>query len=159
MRTNILLAIDAPTEGPWCLNAAADMIRELIRDHADHVIVLHVKEFSIPKLASNMADHGGRSGRLAVDATVAGLRGAGIQASGLVREADFGHVARAILDAADEFDARVIVLGARRHAGSPRLPLGGVASHVLHLATRPVLTVPHANDSSYHAGPRLAARV
>lgn len=159
MRTNILLAIDAPTGGPWYLNPAADMIRELIRDHADHVIVLHVKEFSIPKLARNMADHGGRSGRLAVDATVAGLRAAGIQASGLVREADFGHVARAILDAADEFDARVIVLGASSRAGSPWLPLGGVASHVLHLATRPVLTVPHADSSRDQAPRRLAARV
>jgi nucleotide-binding universal stress UspA family protein len=134
------------------------MIRELIRDHADHVIVRHVKEFSIPRLARNMADHGGRSGRLAVVATVAGLRATGIQASGLVREADFGHVARAILDAANEFDARVIVLGARRHTGSPRLPPGGMASHMLHLATRPVLTVPHVDGSRYQADARLAAR-
>ena len=158
MRTNILLAIDAPTGGPWYLNPAAEMIRELIRDHADHVIVLHVKEFSIPKLATTMADHGGRSGRLAVDASVAGLRAAGIQASGLVREADFGHVARAILDAADEFDARVIVLGARRRTDSSHLLLGGVASHVLHLATRPVLTMPPGDGGRYRADPRLAAR-
>ncbi len=158
MRTNILLAIDAPPCGPRYLTAAAGIIGELIRDHADHVLVLHVKEFSILKLARNMADQGGRQGRLAVDATVAGLRAAGIQASGTVREADFGHVARTILDAADEIDARVIVLGARRQVDTPRLPLGGVASHVLHMATRPVLTVPHADGSPNQADPRLAAR-
>ncbi len=157
MRTDILLAIDAPTGSPWYPNAAAELIRELIRDHADHVIVLHVKEFSIPKLASNMADHGGRSGRHAVDATVAGLRAAGIQASGLVREADFGHVARVILDAADEFDVHVIVLGARRHTNSSRLPLGGVAAHVVRMAMRPVMMVPHVNEDQHQVAPQLAA--
>jgi nucleotide-binding universal stress UspA family protein len=158
MRTNILLAIDNPTGNPSHLKAEAGMTGELIRDHADHVIVLHVQEFSIPRLARNMVDHGGRQGRLAVDATVADLRAAGIQTSGIVREADFGHVARTIVDAADEFDARVIVLGAPRQADSPRLPLGGVASHVLHITTRPVLTVPHAYYRRDQPHRRMAVR-
>lgn len=142
MRTNILLAIDEPPSGPWYLNAAADTVRELIRDGADHVIVLHVQEFSIARLASTIHDQGGASGRRVVDETVAGLRGAGIHASGLIREADFGHVARTIVDAADEFDARVIVLGSRRRTDNPYLRTSGVAAHVQHLAARPVLTVP-----------------
>jgi nucleotide-binding universal stress UspA family protein len=142
MRTNILLAIDPAAAGDRRCGAAAGMIAELIGSDADHVIVLHVREFSILSLARNMTDHGGATGRRAVDQTVSGLREAGIHASGLIREADFGHVARTILDAADEFDARLIVLGSASRADFPGLPAGGVSAHVLHLATRPVVIVP-----------------
>ena len=124
MRTNILLAIDVPAGAPRQISAEKDLLRELIRDSADHVIVLHVQEFSIPRLAANMLDHGGASGRSAVDKIVAALRAAGIHASGLVREADFGHVGETILTAADEFDARVIVLGSRARTQFPRGPPG-----------------------------------
>jgi nucleotide-binding universal stress UspA family protein len=139
MRTNILLAIDVPAGAPRQISAEKDLLRELIRDSADHVIVLHVQEFSIPRLAANMLDHGGASGRSAVDKIVAALRAAGIHASGLVREADFGHVGETILTAADEFDARVIVLGSRTRTQFPRGSSGRVASHVMHHSTRPVL--------------------
>lgn len=104
-----------------------------------------------------MACHGGRPGRLAVEATVAGRRAAGIQASGLIRKADFGHVARAILDAAGECGARVIVLGACRRIDSPHLPLGGVATQVPHRTRRPVLTVPQADGGQGQADPLLAS--
>jgi hypothetical protein len=55
-----------------------------------------------------MRDQGGISGRRAVDEVVPELRTA--HACGLIREADFGHVAPTILDVAGEFDARWIVL-------------------------------------------------
>ena len=141
MRSNILLAIDVPAGAPPDITAMAGLIRVLVKDGAGQVIVLHVQEFSIALLAVNMLDQGGASGRRAVDAHVAGLRAAGVHARGLIREADFGHVARVILDAADEFDAQVIILGPRKHQGSPHLPASGVAAHVLRLATRPVLVM------------------
>jgi nucleotide-binding universal stress UspA family protein len=159
MRTNILLAIDVPTAAPQHIDHAAAVIGELVRDGADHVVVLHVQEFSIPKLAANMLDHGGASGRRAVDEVVAGLRAEGIQASGLVREADFGHVARTILGAADEFDARVIVLGSRTRAEFPRVPAGSVAAHVMRHAMRAVLIDPRISDNRSPASDRTAARV
>jgi nucleotide-binding universal stress UspA family protein len=156
MRTNILLAIDPPPTGYGHRSAAAGLVAELVRSDIDHVVVLHVQEFSIGKLARNMTDHGGASGRRAVDQTVAGLRAAGVHASGLIREADFGHVARTIIDAADEFDVRLIVLGSVSRAGLPRLPGGGVAAHVLHLACRPVLVVPQAAGVPVRVIPRVA---
>ena len=142
MRSNILLAIDVPADGLLDLTAMAGLIKVLVKDGAGQVIVLHVREFSIALLARTMLDHGGTSGRRAVDAHVASLRAAGVHARGLIREADFGHVARVILDAADEFDVQVIVLGPRKHPDSPHVPASGVAAHVLRVATRPVLVLP-----------------
>ena len=142
MKTNILLAIDVAPECPLRhVEEATKMAAQLVRDSADRVVVVHIREFSVPKLARTMRDHGGASGRRAVDQVVADLRSAGIHAGGLIREADTGHVAQTILDAAAEFDARVIVLGARGRTNLPRGPFD-VATHLLHLSTLPVLIVP-----------------
>jgi nucleotide-binding universal stress UspA family protein len=142
-RTNILLAVDvAPGDLLRHVSAAVEMTRELIRDDADQVVVLHVREFSIARLGRMMGDDGGADGRRAVDAVVSGLRAAGIHASGQCREADIGHVAQTILDAARDLDARVIVLGSRSHTDLPRSPLGSVAARLLHQAAVPVLIVP-----------------
>ena len=135
---NVLLAVDvAPGEPMWHFSAAAEMARDMIRDSVDHVVVLHVREFSVGRLVSMMREHGGADGRRAVEEVVVGLRAAGVQANGQIREADVGHVARTILDAAHEFDARVIVLTAARR----RVPLGSVARHLLHLTNVPVVIV------------------
>lgn len=39
-------------------------------------------------------------------------------------------------------DARLIVLGSTSRADLPRLPLGSVATRLLHMSTRPALIVP-----------------
>jgi nucleotide-binding universal stress UspA family protein len=143
MSTNILLAVDVVAgrrrTGAW---AAAQLARDLVRGSADHVVVVYVREFSIRQIGRMVADHGGAVGQHAVNEIVAGLRDAGIQASGLVREADGGHVGQVIAEAARDIDARVIVLGSGRHVSWPHLPLGSVATRVLHLAVVPVLVVP-----------------
>lgn len=61
---------------------------------------------------------------------------------GEVRTADYGHIARAILAAAHECDARIVVLGSSSRTDLPYLPFGSVSTRVLHLAGRPVLIVP-----------------
>jgi hypothetical protein len=50
-------------------------------------------------------------GRQPAPEIVATLREAGVTAEAEIRETHVGHVARAILDAADEHDARFLVLG------------------------------------------------
>jgi nucleotide-binding universal stress UspA family protein len=135
-RTNVLLAIDPePGEPIRRMGAAIDLARELVRDRADHVVVLHVREFSVVRLAQMMREHGGADGRRAVDEVVAHLRAAGVMASGLIREADIGHVSRTILDAAAEFDARLIVVNSPRH----RILVAGVAEQLMHRADVPVV--------------------
>lgn len=145
MKTNILLAIDvAPGSSPLRhVSRAIEIAAQMVRDDADRIIVMHVREFSVARLARNIRNHGESPGRSAVDQVVTTLRAAGIRASGLIREADTGHVAQTILDAAAELDARLIVLGARGHTGLPRTPLD-LATHLLHLSTQPVLIVPPA---------------
>ena len=51
-------------------------------------------------------------------------------------------MAQTILDAARQFDARVIVLGSRSPTDLPRNPVGSVAERLLHQSTIPVLIVP-----------------
>ena len=154
-RTNILLAVDVTPGDPLRhVSAAVEMTRELIRDDADQVVVLHVREFSIARLGRMMTDGGGADGAHAVHAIVSALRADGIRACGQCREADIGHVAQTILHAAREFDARVIVLGSRSQTDLPRNPVGSVAEHLLHQSTIPVLIVPRAELSS--AGPAVS---
>ena len=44
-KTNILLAVDlAAGEPTWLVDGAVDMARNLARDRADHVVVLHVPD-------------------------------------------------------------------------------------------------------------------
>jgi nucleotide-binding universal stress UspA family protein len=157
MSSNILLAVDCVPGRPRPdARAAAFLARELINDSGGRVTVLYVREFSLARLGRMMADHGGSEGQRAVTEIVSCLRAAGISAAGLVREADIGHVARAILDAAAQTDARVIVLGASGRGGLPRVALGSVAAHVMLAATVPVLVMPAA---ARHRGASLAGRV
>src|SRR5258708_27122712 len=96
-KANILLAVDlAPGEPTWLIGGAVDMARDLVRDRADHVVVLHVREFSVSRLAAMMREHGGADGRRAVDEILASLRAARGTARGPIREADQGHGARTI---------------------------------------------------------------
>jgi nucleotide-binding universal stress UspA family protein len=63
-----------------------------------------------------------------------------------IGEADYGHVARAILAAAEHHDARILVLGSRTEKDLPAVPFGSVAARLLHRSNRPVLIVPVDSD-------------
>lgn len=67
----------------------------------------------------------------------------GIRVRGEVR---MGHAAHEIVDAADELDVDMIVIGTHGETGWRRLAFGSVAESVVRLAQRPVLTV--------HSGPK-----
>ena len=72
---------------------------------------------------------------------------------GEIREANFGHIPAAILHAAQDHDARIVVLGSSSRTDLPRVLLGSVANRLLHTATRPVLIVPRPDR---HAAPANA---
>lgn len=63
-------------------------------------------------------------------------------AEGLIKEADYGHVARAILGAANSSKARLLVLGSSTRKDLPWVPFGSVANRLLHMASLSVLIVP-----------------
>lgn len=75
------------------------------------------------------------------------------QAVGCGREAP---TAAGILKAAQEHDARLIVLGSSSRTDLPRIPLGSVSTRLLHMAARPVLIVPRG-DTPTEAAPSPAA--
>ena len=138
MNKTILLAVDAARH----VQAAADMTRELSRDSGDQVVVLHVHEFAVGRFGRIRVDCADGEGEKLVAGVVNDLRAAGISAEEDIREADFGHISRRILEIADDYDARIIVLGARGRHDLPHLPLGSVSHRLLHAAHRPVLIVP-----------------
>ena len=143
MSKTILLAVDAASHDPARhVRAAADMTRDLSRDSGDHVIVLHVHEFSTGRYGRIQVDCGEGQGEGVVSTIVADLQAAGVSAEGEIRETNLGHIARAILHAAQDHDARLVVLGSSSRTDLPRNLLGSVASRLLHTATRPVLIVP-----------------
>ena len=92
-----------------------------------------------------------------VESIVSDLRAAGVSAEGEIRETHVGHIAAAILKAADQHDARIVVLGSSSRTDLPRILLGSVASRLLHMATRPVLIVPRTDTPTRAAKTAAAA--
>jgi nucleotide-binding universal stress UspA family protein len=157
MNKNILLAVDAASHDPVRhVVAAAEMTRDLSRDSGDHVIVLHVHEFATGRFGRIRVDCGEGEGEGVVEKVVSDLKAAGVSVEGEIRETNFGHIAAAILHAAQDHDARIVVLGSSSRTDLPRLLLGSVANRLLHMATRPVLIVPrpdaHAKPAETPAG-------
>src|SRR6516162_3153032 len=149
MSKNILLAVDVATHDPVRhVVAAAEMTRDLSRDSGDHVIVLHVHEFATGRFGRIRVDCGDGEGEAVVSKIVADLQAAGISAEGEIRETKLGHIASAIVHAAQDHDARLVVLGSSSRTDLPRLLLGSVASRLLHIATRPVLIVPRTDTQA-----------
>ena len=138
MNKTIVLAVDAKSH----VSAAADMTRELSQDSGDKVIVVHVHEFAVGRWGRMQVDCGEGEGEAMVSKIVADLKDAKVTAEGEIRETQLGHIARSILAAADEHNARVVVIGSGGSADLPPLPFGSVAHRLLHLARRPVLIVP-----------------
>ncbi len=151
MSKNIVLAVDAASHDPARhVVAAAEMARDLSRDSGDHVIVLHVNEFATGRFGRIQVDSGEGQGEAVVQQIVADLKAAGVSAEGEIREANFGHIAAAILHSAQDHDARLVVLGSHSRTDLPRIPLGSVANRLLHMSTRPILIVPRPDQ---HAEP------
>jgi len=151
MSKNILLAVDvAAHDSARHIAAAADMTRELSHNSGDHVIVLHVHEFATGRFGRIRVDCGDGEGEGVVEKIVSDLKEAGIGAEGEIREANLGHIAAAIWQAAQDHDAHLVVLGSSSRTDLPRMPLGSVASRLLHMSTRPVLVVPRPD---HHAEP------
>ncbi len=158
MSRNILLAVDAAAPDPLRhVRAAADMTCELSRDSGDHVIVLHVHEFAVGRFGRIQVDCGEGEGEGVVEKIASDLQAAGVSSEGEIRQARLGHIAANILQAAQEHDARLVVLGSSSRTDLPRIPLGSVSTRLLHMAARPVLIVPRSDTPTEAARSTAAA--
>ena len=155
MSRTIVLAVDVAYQDlSKHVAAAVRETAELSRDTGDRVVVLHVHEVAYGRFGRIIVDCAEGDGEKVVEQVVSDLREAGVSAEGEVRYADFGHVSRAILKAADEYDTRIVVLGSSSRTDLPRVPFGSVSSRLLHLARRPVLIVPWATAPTHEPGSR-----
>jgi nucleotide-binding universal stress UspA family protein len=147
MSKTIVLAVDtARRELDEHVAAAVEMTKDVA--HADDkVIVLHVHEFAVGRFGRIQVDCADGQGESLVARIVEDLSGSGLSAEGVIGEADFGHVARAILKAAGNHQARLLVLGSSSRTDLPWVPFGSVANRLLHIASLPVLIVPMRRDA------------
>jgi nucleotide-binding universal stress UspA family protein len=138
MAKNILLTVDALHYGP----EATQMTKELCQGPDDKVTILHVHEFAVGRFGRMQVDCPEGAAERLVTTIRTDLIDAGIDAEAEIREAHVGHIAKTIVEAANEHDARIIVLGSARSTDLPPIPFGSVSLKVLHLAKRPVMVVP-----------------
>jgi len=142
MSKTIVLAVDVARHDPAeHVAAAVEMVKDIAQSD-DKVVVLHVHEFAAGRFGRLQVDCADGQGEALVARVASDLRQAGLSAEGVIREAEFGHVARAILAGASACQARLLVLGSSSGTDLPWVPFGSVASRLLHIAAIPALIVP-----------------
>lgn len=129
-----------PVDGSEPSGRAVDMARELASCLGSEVVVLHVLE-RLPARSGAMDVETVEEASSVLDSAVAELKDAGVNARGELVRAIYGYEAKAIIEAAELEDARLIVMGTRGLSDLGGLVMGSVAHKVLHLGTRPVLLV------------------
>jgi nucleotide-binding universal stress UspA family protein len=126
-----LLAVD----GSQPSEAAARVAASLPLPPGQTWVVLHVLQ-SILEPGDSRGSQRAAAAQHLIEKTAAALTEAGYQASTQVRE---GHPAQEIVRAAEEFEADVIVVGARGLSGLQEFLLGSVSARVLRYAACSVL--------------------
>jgi nucleotide-binding universal stress UspA family protein len=136
----ILLAIDGSAASRRVVEVAAEVARRT----GAHLLVLHVWEPNrasaqryLPEGMAIEHDTPEMAGGL-VDQAVAGIEGSGLSASATVG-ASRGSVAEAIVEAAQNDESELIVVGSRGRAALPALVLGSTTYRLLHIAPIPIL--------------------
>jgi len=134
----ILLGVDAQHYAPEATGLASDLCRAT----GDKLLLVHVHEFAVGRFGRLQVDCVGEESEQLMRDIKANLSAAGIDADTEFWEVPVGRIAKAIIESADEHDARFIVLGSSHSTDLPHLPIGSVALRVLHHARRPVMVVP-----------------
>jgi nucleotide-binding universal stress UspA family protein len=136
MYERLLVPIDHSASTEHVLAAA----KELAAMSKGEVWILHLREREVMR-GGAIPSESDQEAMEAVETAVKTLTDAGITAHGVVDDAIFGHAARYIVEAADEHDVGVIVMGSRGLSDIAGLVLGSTAHKVIHLTHRPVLIV------------------
>jgi len=136
MFERILFAAD----GSASSRKAADVAADIAKKYAAEVLVFHVLERQISEFGAYDVEEPGEASDF-VDEVVRELKDAGVSARGEIETAPKGRVPRAIVEAAREQGAGLIVMGSRGLSEWEELFLGSVTDRVLHLAECPVFIV------------------
>ncbi len=131
----LLVAIDFSADSL----AALASVRELARRLGAELVLLHVSEAADVVPGSDLATDDRAHWQAELDAEVGQVRAAGIRARGVVRP---GYpVAEAIVEAAREERADLIVVGSPGQSGIAERLLGGITDAVIGTAPCPVLVM------------------
>jgi len=137
MYERVLVAIDHSEMSERALAAA----RDLASLSNGEVWVLHLREREVMPRMGLIANETPSEAGLQVQKAVDELLGAGVKATGEVRNTIYGQAAREIVADARLHNVDVIVMGSRGRSDLTGLLLGSTAHKVIHLADRPVLVV------------------
>jgi nucleotide-binding universal stress UspA family protein len=137
MLGTIVLAVDSSPQA----ERAGTLATKLAASTGDEVVVVHVTEVMVARGGTVELD-GDRDGIHTAERHVKELEAGGVRARLVLGRAIAGHVAQVIVDAAEQHDAGLIVMGSRGRTDLTSLLLGSVAHKVLHLSDRPVLVAP-----------------
>lgn len=135
MYERLLVAIDHSEASAHVIKAAKDLAALA----KSEVWVIHLREREVMPRTGLVPTESDAEATAAVTDAVAELTSAGITAHGIVEDTVFGHAARHIVEAAEEHDAGLIVMGSRGRGDLAGLMLGSTAHKVIHLSSRPVL--------------------
>src|SRR5215211_5397531 len=135
MQPRILIAID----GSEVSRRALERVARFLKEDAEVAIVTVARPIYRDPRYTGYADPGDEEEqRRILYAARDALHGNGIAATGL---APTGDPAEEILAAAKQFEAELVVMGARSLGGVERLVLGSVSTKVMHQAVCDVLIV------------------
>jgi len=134
MFNRILVAIDASEYSLRVIPTALEVAKKF---HSE-VFVLHVAEHDRGRAVTFLGESAATATRLVGDA-VRLMREAGVEAGGGVHDVAAGHVARDIVQTADELRSDLIVMGSRGLSDIQGILLGSVTHKVIQLAPITVL--------------------
>ena len=144
-----------PVDGSESANKALVTALQLAREAGGRVRLIHV----IEELAylSGYAQFGGYSGELITAIRESGTKllndamaiaqAAGVEADNLLLDNFGGRLAEAVVDAAKQWNADLIVVGTHGRRGVGRVLLGSGAEQIIRLARVPVLVVRLGEES------------
>jgi len=157
MYKNILLAIDGSTTSDLALHEALKFARTGVMITAVTVLDNPLQSYNTPDaLAFNFeqahAEFAKQAEHILKNAETLALQHAQVSLKTQLIDLGFksGHndIARALLQAADDMKADLIVIGTHGRRGIKRLFLGSVAEQVIRRANQPVLLIRSPNDAT-----------
>jgi nucleotide-binding universal stress UspA family protein len=134
MCKHILVAIDGSIHSQQALPTAIDMAKKFDSE----ILVLHVSEHDRGRAAVFSLETPAEATIMVGDAVNA-ARQAGVKVRGQLRDVAAGHVAKAIVEAAEANGMDLIVMGSRGLSDVQGLMLGSVTHKVVQTSDIPVL--------------------
>jgi nucleotide-binding universal stress UspA family protein len=146
----VLVAIDGSPYTDAALSAAEGFAAKA----GCEIEVVHVHEHDfIPSKAGMAPDlEPGDEAQAVLDAAVARLRTQGVTVTGRLIQAQTRDVARAIIQAADEGGAEMIIVGRRGLSTLTAMLVGSVSNKLIHVARVPVMVAHWTDEAEERAG-------